>query len=154
MAPFGAFLFFHHFFNGAGKLVGAGGASSSAIRAAKPLYHVFGLHADDERGDPLCIAVAAAGEFHFFYYTVFNRYVDLTGTNALRLINGCFCHINFPFRNFIGILYIFYQKKPEKTIEEKKILQILNFCYNCTKMWQKFLRNSNAIFLRKSQKNC
>ena len=86
-------LFCEGFFECLCELVRAGCAATSAVGAFHSCDNVFGLHAFDELGDALCVAVATANEFCGFNgVVVCEGDLDLTGTGAFCGVFDTLCH--------------------------------------------------------------
>ena len=71
-----------------GELVGAGGRSQAAARAAQQLRHLVGAAADGELADAGGVAGAAVDKFQLAQYAlVVDGETDLRRAGALRAIN-------------------------------------------------------------------
>ena len=102
------------------ELIGAGGASGTAFGALETFDDVGCLHAFDELGDALGVAVASADELNGIDHAVGKLHLDLAGASTFGCVFNVFCHGDYSFILFFVrktvcisdiIHYIIYFKK-------------------------------------------
>lgn len=77
------------------KLVGARGTLHSATNAVETCYYLLRIHADNELGKSLCVAVATAMEMALAYLAVLQTYLYILATGTFRLIEQLLLTVHF-----------------------------------------------------------
>ena len=79
------------------ELIGAGGASGTALGALKTCDNVGCLHSCDELGNALGVAVASAYELNGVDHAIGDLNLDLTGAGAFGGVFDVFSHGKYSF---------------------------------------------------------
>ena len=79
------------------ELIGAGGASGTALGALKTCDNVGCLHSCDELRNALGVAVSSANELNGIDHAVGDLNLDLAGTSTLGCVFNVLCHNHDSF---------------------------------------------------------